>query len=94
MPEEVFFDKPIHLNRFSRCFDLEDEANAHILDNLYLSIDGSILGVKLEPIKKFFSDEEVRGYRYGLKKMPKGFEVKTEEDFYRMMAILTPLSEY
>ena len=94
MSEEVFFDKPIHLNRFARCFDLESEDNSHILENLFLSIDGSIMGVKLEPIKKFFSEEEVRSYRYGTKKMPKGFDVKTEEDFYRLMAILTPLSEY
>jgi hypothetical protein len=94
MEKEIFFDKPIHLNRFSRSFDLESEENAHVLENLFLSIDGSIMGVKLEPIQKFFSDQEVRAYRYGTKKMPKGFDIKTEDDFYRLMAILTPLSEY
>lgn len=93
MEDEVFFDKPIHLNRFAKCFDLEAEENSHILENLFLSIDGSIMGVKLSVIKKFFSEEEVRAVRYGLKKMPKSFDVKTEEDFYRMLATITPLTE-
>ena len=91
MEEEVFFDKPIHLNRFARTFDLEAEENSHVLENLLLSIEGSILGVKLSPIKRFFSDPEVRAYRYGTKKIPKSFEIKTEDDFYRTLAILAPL---
>jgi hypothetical protein len=91
MEDEIFFSKPIHLNKFSRCFDLEAEEHAHILENLFLSIDGSILGVKLAPIKKFFSEEGVRSVRYGTKPMPKSFEVKTEEDFYRVLATLAPL---
>lgn len=89
--DEVFFSKPIHLNRLSKCFNLESEDNCHILENLFLSIDGSILGVKLSSIKKFFSEEGVRAVRYGVKPTPKSFEVKTEEDFYRMLATLAPL---
>lgn len=94
MEEEIFFDKPIHLNRFSRCFDLEAEENAHILENLLLSIDGSIMGAKIAPLKKFFSEESVRAVRFGKVSMPKSFEVKNEEDFYRLLATLTPLTEY
>jgi hypothetical protein len=91
MEDEVFFKKPIHLNRLAKCFDLESEDNAHILENLFLSIDGSILGVKLSVVKKFFQEDAVRTIRYGVKPMPKSFEVKTEEDFYRMLATLAPL---
>lgn len=93
MEDEVFFDKPIHLNRFARTFDLESEENAHILESLFLSIDGSIMGVKVPAIKKFLSEELVRSYRYGLKPIPKSFEIKNEEDFYRTLAILIPLTE-
>lgn len=89
--DEVFFDKPIHLNRLARCFDLESEEHSHILENLFLSIDGSILGVKLSSVKKFFGEEGVRSVRYGVKPMPKSFDIKTEEDFYRMLATLSPL---
>lgn len=92
MEDEVFFDKPIHLNRIVKCFNLEAEENSHILENLFLSIDGSILGAKLSVLKKFFLEEGVRAIRYGLKPLPKSFDVKTEEDLYRMLATLTPLS--
>jgi hypothetical protein len=91
MDDEIFFEKSIHLNRFSRGFDLESEENAHILENLLLSIDGSILGVKTAAVKKYFSEESVRAIRYGNKPIPKSFEVKTEDDFYRMLATLSPL---
>ena len=91
MEDEVFFSKSIHLNRLTRSFDLESEENAHILENLFLSIEGSILGVKLSVIKKYFSEEGVRSVRYGLKPIPKSFEIKNEDDFYRMLATLAPL---
>lgn len=91
MEDEIFFDKPIHLNRIGKCFNLESEENSHILENLFLSIDGSILGAKLSVLKNFFSEEGVRAIRYGTKPIPKSFEVKTEEDFYRMLATLAPL---
>lgn len=91
MEDEIFFSKSIHLNRFTRSFDLESEEYSHILENLFLSIDGSILGVKTAMVKKYFSEEDVRAIRYGTKPMPKSFEIKTEDDFYRMLATLAPL---
>lgn len=91
MEDEIFFQKTIHLNRLTSCFDLESEENAHILENLFLSIEGSILGVKRSVVQKYFSEEGVRKVRYGLVPIPKSFEVKTEDDFYRMLATLSPL---
>jgi hypothetical protein len=93
MDDQVFLDKAIHLNRFSGLLSLESEEGAHILEQLVLTIDGSIVGVKRDAVQKFFSDAEVRAYRYGIKKMPREFPVKNEEDFFRLLAILTPLSE-
>lgn len=91
MEDEIFFPKTIHLNRLTRSFDLESEENAHILENLFLSIEGSILGVKRSVVQKYFSEEGVRKVRYGLVPAPKSFEIKTEDDFYRMLATLSPL---
>jgi len=93
MEEEVFFEKSIHINRFTSTFDLEDEDNVHVLENLLISLDGSIMGVRSEMIKPYLNEPEVRSIRYGIKPTPKKFEIKSEEDFYRTLAILTPLSE-
>lgn len=93
MEEEVFFEKAYHVNKFAKDFNLESEENAHVLDELLITMEGSILGVKSRAIQPYLLEKEVRSIRMGVKKMPKKFEVHSEEDFFRMLAILTPLSE-
>lgn len=90
----VFFEHSIHLNKFSKEFDLEAEERAHILSELVMSLDGAtIMGVKRARVEPFFADPEVRKLRYGLLRMPKDIKLENEDDFYRLLAILTPIEE-
>lgn len=95
MEEEdiLFLEKSIHLNRFSKDFDLEVEERAHILSELMISIDGAILGVNRKKVEPFFDDPEVRKLRYGVIKMPQNFKLENEEDFFKLLAVLIPLEE-
>ena len=93
MEDEVFLDKPYHVNKFKHTFDLEDEENSYLLDDLLISFDGSILGVKSAMIAPFLKEPGVENIRLGLDPMPTKFEIKNEEDFFRTLAILTPISE-
>lgn len=93
MEDIVFLGKPIHLNRFANDFDLETEERCHILDHLSISLDGAIMGVQRHKVEPFFEEPEVRKIRYGVIKMPQKAKLETEEDFFRLMAILVPLEE-
>jgi len=74
-------------------FDLEGDTFKHLLDKLVMSIDGSIMGVELSAIQPFLNDPDVRAIRYGIKKMPKELGIKCEDDFFKLLAIMTPLDE-
>jgi len=74
-------------------FDLESDRFKHILERLIMSIDGSIMGVHRSSITPYLSDPNVRGIRFGTKKMPKKFKIEGEDDLFRLLAILTPLDE-
>ncbi len=92
--EYYFLERPIHLNRFNdQVFNLKAEENKYILSHLDMSIDGTILGVDKEKVNHLFQDPDVRAIRYGLVKMPKSFEFKNEEDFFKIMAVMISLSD-
>lgn len=93
MEDILFFEKPIHLNRFTKEFDLEAEERVHILEQLAISLDGAILGVQRKKVEPFFEDPDVRKSRYGVIPMPEHVKLETEDDFFKLLAFLIPLDE-
>ena len=73
--------------------DLESETFTHLHKELLVSIDGSIMGVKRSMIEPYLNEPLVRGVRMGVKKMPDKFVLENEADFFRLLAILVPVSE-
>ena len=93
MEDTLFLEKPFHPNHLPKEFDLKSEDKKHILEFLSISFDGSIVAVKADKVKHFFIEPDIKKIRYGFKARPKSHKMETEEDFYRMLAILIPLEE-
>jgi hypothetical protein len=94
MDEEVFIEGAIHSNKITPGFDIFDEENKHVLENLIMTIEGSIIGVKSAVVLPHLQDPEVRKMRVGAVKMPSKFKVENEDDLYRLLALMVPLDEY
>lgn len=91
----LFFERPIHLNYFARAkFNLEEEDKTYLLEFLALSLDGAVMGVKLAKVEPYFTDPMVREIRLGCLKMPERVELTSEEDLFKLLAMLIPLDEY
>lgn len=89
--EYLFFDHSgFHKSKFKE-FNLEAEENAQVKASLFFSLDGAIIGVKPDVIKPYLKLDDVRKMRAGIIKTPNSFEIKTAENFYRMLAIFLPL---
>lgn len=94
MEDVLFLRHPIHFNKLkSYGLDLESEEWADVLKELTVSFEGSVLGVNREKVEHYFSDPEIRKFRFGYLTLPKQMEIKNADDFYRLMAILIPLEE-
>lgn len=109
MEDIVFLTSPIHKNKFSQGkmktgvndegedvfekLDLDSETFSHMSGKLSFSIDGTIVGVSLSAVKDFLREPIVRKIRMGMLKMPKKYDITTEEDFFRLMAIFVDLEE-
>jgi len=93
MDEDIFFDDMLHVNKFAGGFDLNSEENKHIKDNLIISFEGTIVGVKRAAVQAHINSPDVRRIRLGLDRMPSKFVIENEDEFYKLLAILTPLSQ-
>lgn len=74
-------------------FDLEAEENAHLREDLKITPDGKILAVKRSRVSKIAQEKEVFLVRMRMAKMPREFNIKTDEDFWRCLAHLVDLDE-
>lgn len=73
--------------------DLESDRFKHLQESLLISIDGTIMAVEKARVRGFLSEPEVRGFRLGTVKFPREYEIKNEDDFFRLLAIMCPLDE-
>ncbi len=94
MEEEFYFDGAIHANRLKREFDIFAEENAHVLENLLVTVDGSICGVKTDAVMPHLKDPEIRKIRLGVAPMPKTIKIENEDDLYKLLALYVPLDSY
>lgn len=66
-----------------------------VMENLKISIGvGTILAVNKDTIIPYLEDPEIRKIRIGVKIMPKNFALATAADFWRIVALCIPLTEY
>ena len=82
------------MNQFEKEeFNPSDEKNISILDDLKLSIDGSIVAVRKQKVRQYLDDKEVFLVRMGRQKLQNKIEVKTEDDFWKLLSYFVDLDE-
>lgn len=92
--EDFVFVDTINIAKFEKEeFNPMAEENAHVLEHLNLTPDGKILAVRREKVADLAKSKEIFLVRMKLRKPPKSIDVKTEEDFWRVMAYLVDLDE-
>jgi hypothetical protein len=94
MEENIYFDDSIHANRLKKEFDIFAEENAHVLENLLVTIDGTICGVKTAVVISHLQDPNIRNIRLGSAPMPKTIKIENENDLYKLLALYVPLDTY
>jgi hypothetical protein len=94
MEEEIYFDGSIHANRLEKEFDIFAEENAHVLENLLVTVDGTICGVKSAVVLPHLQDPEVRKIRMGAAPSPRSVKIENADDLYKLLALYVPLSVY
>ena len=94
MEEEIYFDGSIHANRLKKEFDIFAEENAHVLENLLVTVDGTICGVKTAVVMPYLEDPEIRKIRMGVSPMPKRVKIENEDDLYKLLSLYVPLGTY
>jgi hypothetical protein len=73
--------------------DIESDEFKDWQEGLHMSIDGSIMGINASLVRPYINNPDVRAIRFGIKHMPREYKIKNKDDFYRLLAILTPLDE-
>ena len=91
MEEEVFLSEAIHVNKITPEFDIYAEGNEHVLENLLITFDGTIMGVKSAAVLPHLINEEVHNIRIGAAPFPRKFKIENEDDFYKLLALYVPL---
>jgi hypothetical protein len=94
MEEEIYFDNSIHANRLVSEFDIFAEENAHVLENLLVTIDGTICGVKTAVVMPHLENPEIRKMRIGSVPIPRVVKIENEDDLYKLLALYVPLDTY
>lgn len=95
MEDYFILEGLLHVDKFSNEeFKILSEENSHILDDIEVSFDGTILAVKKEKVLPALKDKDISRMRLGFKKMPRNFEIKTEDDFYNFLALHISLEDY
>tara|TARA_B100000809_G_scaffold149718_1_gene147242 strand:- start:184 stop:438 length:255 start_codon:yes stop_codon:yes gene_type:complete len=84
MSDFVWLDVPLHKNKF-KGIDFDE------LTTVQMSFDGAIMAVKRELVEPHYIENDVQMIKAGYKKMPKGLEVKTEDDLYKFLAYFVSL---
>lgn len=83
----------IHVNKINKEFDLNKEENQHVLANLKVTIDGSIIGVKKEIVASLLKDPEVKSIRFGYKKIAHEYKIDSADALYKLLAMFIPIEE-
>ena len=95
MEEEYYYPDPaIHPSKIKSIFkfDLNSEENKDILDNLFLSLEGSILAVKKDCVRQYLRDPDILEMRMLFKKT-NDLKISNADEFYKFMAVLIPLDQ-
>ena len=73
--------------------DLESEEFEAWKEGLYISLDGTIIGVDSSLVTPHISDPNIRNIRYGRAEMPTKFKITCKEDLHKLLALLVPLED-
>jgi hypothetical protein len=95
MDDLIFLDGKFHLNQIEKLdWDINADENKDILESLECSFEGTVLAVKTASILSALQDEEINDMRMGRKKWPKKVKLTSREEFFQLLALHVPLSEY
>lgn len=82
----VYLNYPLHANHFPG-FEIPEDLKKDLL----ITLDGGIHAVRESLVKHLFDVPEIRDFRVGYSKGSKRIDVKTVEDFLKVMAIMAEL---
>ena len=86
MEDISWLNTPVHTNH------IKIEITDSMKDNLVVSFDGTILGVKTKAIESYLSEDEVKMVRVGFKKLSKDMmKYDSEDGLYRMLSYIVEL---
>ena len=81
--EYLWLESPIHSNYFkSKAYSLSDDA----IENMMITIDGTIMAVKRSYIADSLSLERSRMIRLGMEDMPKKISVSNDDDLKTILS--------
>jgi hypothetical protein len=83
MSEFVWLEEPLHKNAFGK-FNWEE--HPEILDTLMISVDGSIMAVRLDKVEEHYANEGVQNIRMGYKKAEKWPKIEGLDTIYKVLA--------
>lgn len=86
--EFLWLERPIHKNTLPKDFF---EKNEHLVNDVRLSFDGSIMSVRRSRVERQYLEQNVEMIRLGYKEVPKGLKVVDEESFYKMLSFFVEL---
>jgi hypothetical protein len=64
-----------------------------IKSNLFITIDGTIMGVRRCVVDPFFNDKDVENVRWSRKNIPNKLLIQNSDDLYKLLAAVVPLDE-
>ena len=89
----LFLDGKINIMQLDKLeWRLED--NQDVMENLECGFEGSVYAIKKSAVINALNDETVNDVRMGRIEYPRYVPIKSSEDFYKLIAIHIPLTEY
>lgn len=94
MDEYLLVNGGLNLQKFERNPYFQLEEHPEIMEALDVFPNGEICGIKLAVIEEVLKDTEVDDIRNELKRFPKNVEIKSANDFLKLIAYYIDIEEY